>query len=77
MVIHSGPELCVAHREVWDEALTGETGMPTIEPRNQEIGMSTELTILEDNTPFDVAQANLVEPLNIQAQGERLILHER
>ena len=50
MANHSDPESCVAHREVWGEALTGDTGRPAIEPRNQEIGMPTELTISEGNT---------------------------
>jgi len=50
MANHSDPESCVAHREVWSEALTGDTGRPAIEPRNQEIGMPTELTISEGNT---------------------------
>ena len=49
MANHSGPESCVAHREVCSEALAGETGRPAIEPRNQEIGMLTELTITEGN----------------------------
>jgi hypothetical protein len=30
MANHSDPESCVAHREVWSEALTGETGRPAI-----------------------------------------------
>jgi RNA-directed DNA polymerase len=33
MANHSDPESCVAHREVWIEALTGDTGGPAIEPR--------------------------------------------
>lgn len=41
MAIHSGPESCVAHREVWGEALTGETDRPAIELRNKPIGMPT------------------------------------
>ena len=49
MANHSGPESCVIHREVCGEALTGETGRPAIEPRNQEIGMPTALTIPEGN----------------------------
>lgn len=32
---HSGPESCVCAREGAGEALTGETGRPGIEPRNQ------------------------------------------
>ncbi|SDG99674.1 hypothetical protein [Nitrosomonas sp. Nm132] len=47
MANHSGLESCAAHREVCGEALTGETGRLAIEPRNQEIGMPTELTISE------------------------------
>lgn len=39
MANHSGPESCVAHREVWSEALTGDTGRPAIEPRNHSIGV--------------------------------------
>ena len=54
MVNHSGPESCVAHREVWGEALTGETGRPAIEPRNQQIGMPTEWTLPEGNTGHGV-----------------------
>src|SRR5450830_284111 len=56
MANHSGPESCVAHREVWGEALTGETGRPAIEPRNQEIGMSTELSISEDTPGHGVTR---------------------
>jgi RNA-directed DNA polymerase len=40
---HPGPESCGRHREVSGEALTGETGRPAIEPRNQESGTSTLL----------------------------------
>lgn len=47
MANHSDPESCVTHREVCGEALAGETDRPAIEPRNQEIGMPTELTISE------------------------------
>ena len=54
MVNHSGPESCVTHREVWGEALTGETGRPAIEPRNQQIGMPTEWTLPEGNTGHGV-----------------------
>jgi len=34
---HSDPESCVGHREVYSEALTGETDRPAIEPRNEII----------------------------------------
>src|SRR5487761_2511900 len=50
MANHSDPESCVAHREVWGEALTGETSRPAIEPRNQQIEMPTTLTLSEGNT---------------------------
>ena len=46
---HSDPESCVAHREVWGEALTGDTGRPAIEPRNHGIGMPTTLLESEGN----------------------------
>lgn len=49
MANHSDPESCVTHREVWGEALTGETGRPAIEPRNQGIGMPTALSSPEGN----------------------------
>ena len=62
MANHSDPESCVAHREVWSEALTGETGRPAIEPRNQEIGMSTELSISEDNTGHGVMRQSCPDP---------------
>jgi hypothetical protein len=31
---HPGPESCEVHREVFGEALTGESAGPVIEPRN-------------------------------------------
>ncbi len=49
MANQSGPESCVTHREMWGEALTGETGGPAIEPRNQEIGMPMLLSEAEGN----------------------------
>lgn len=50
MANHSGPESCVTHREVWGEALTGETDRPAIEPRNHQIGMPTQFKLSEGNT---------------------------
>ena len=47
---HSGPESCRRYREVPAEALTGETGRPAIEPRNQKFGMPTPLSEAEGNT---------------------------
>ena len=49
MANHSDPESCGAHREVCGEALTGDTGRPAIEPRNQEFGMPTMLINPEGN----------------------------
>jgi hypothetical protein len=46
---HSGPESCGDAREGADEALTGETDRPGIEPRNQEPGMPTPLCETEGN----------------------------
>lgn len=43
MANHSGPESCGMFREGPIEALTGETGRPAIEPRNQESGVPTLL----------------------------------
>ncbi len=47
---HSGPKSCGGAREGAAEALTGETGRPGIEPRNQESGMPTLLCEAEGNT---------------------------
>ena len=49
MANHSDPESCGMNREVHAEALTGETGRPAIEPRNQESGMLTLLSEAEGN----------------------------
>ena len=46
---HSGPESCGGAREGAAEALTGETGRPGIEPRNQESGTPTLLSEAEGN----------------------------
>ncbi len=51
MANHSDPESCVAHREVWGEALTGETDRPAIEPRNESKSeVPTELHFSEGHT---------------------------
>jgi group II intron reverse transcriptase/maturase len=47
---HSGPESCVGAREGAGETLTGETGRSGIEPRNQESGAPTLLSVAEGNT---------------------------
>ena len=51
---HSGPESCGTVREERVEALTGETGRPAIEPRNQPIGAPTLLTNAEGNMGHNV-----------------------
>jgi len=62
MANQSGPESCVTHREVWGEALTGETGGPAIEPRNQEIGMPMLLSEAEGNMGHDVNRKSCSDP---------------
>ena len=59
---HSGPESCGGHREVSVEALTGETGRPAIEPRNQESGMLTLLSEAEGNTAHGVIRQSCADP---------------
>jgi len=68
MANHSDPESCVTHREVWSEALAGETGRPGIELRNHEIGMPTESTISEGNTGHGINRKSCSDP----AQSETL-----
>lgn len=43
MANHSDLESCVAHHEVWIEALTWDTGGSAIEPRDHSIGVSMVL----------------------------------
>ena len=59
---HSDPESCVAHREVWGEALTGDTSRPAIEPRNHGIGMPTELYFSEGNMGYGVNRKSCSDP---------------
>lgn len=59
---HSGPESCGGYREVTVEALTGETGRPAIEPRNQQSGMPTLLSEAEGNTAHDVYRQSSADP---------------
>ena len=51
MAKHLDPEPYVVHREVYGEALAGETSRPAIEPRNQESGTPTLLSEAEGNNP--------------------------
>lgn len=53
MANHSDRESCGAHREVCVEALTGETGRPAIEPRNDQFGMPTLLIVCASLTVVD------------------------
>ncbi len=67
---HSDPESCGAHREVCVEALTGETGRPAIEPRNDQFGMPTLLSEAEGNTVHGVNRKPCPDP----AQSETLCM---
>lgn len=67
---HSGPESCVAYREVCGEALAGETGRPAIELRNHENGMPTESTISEGHTGHGAKRKSCPDP----AQSENLCM---
>jgi RNA-directed DNA polymerase len=62
MANHSGPESCGIYRETYAEALTGDTGRPAIEPRNQQFGMPTELRITEGNTMHDENRKPCIDP---------------
>ena len=66
MANQSGPESCATHREVWGEALTGETGGPAIEPRNQESGMPMLLCEAEGNTGHGVTRQPCPDPARSQ-----------
>ncbi|SRR5437899_2575962 len=59
---HSGPESCGGRREAATEALTGETGRPAIEPRNQESGRPTLLSEAEGNTEHGVNRKSCADP---------------
>lgn len=59
---HSGPESCGGHREVSVEALTGETGRPAIEPRNQESGMPTLLSEAEGEMEHGASRQSCSDP---------------
>ena len=58
----SDPESCVAHREVWGEALTGDTSRPAIEPRNHGSGMPTTLSDSEGNMEHGVNRKPCSDP---------------
>ena len=62
MANQSGPESCAVHREVQGEALTGETGGPAIEPRNQESGMPMLLSEAEGNMEHGVTRQSCSDP---------------
>lgn len=68
MANHSDPESCVAHREVWIEALTGETSRPAIELRNQTIGTAHGVAMPEGHAEHDVNRKTCFDP----AQSETL-----
>lgn len=62
MANQSGPESCAVYREVQGEALTGETGGPAIEPRNQESGMPMLLSEAEGNMGHGVIRQSCSDP---------------
>ena len=62
MANHSDPESCDRHREVYVEALTGETDRPAIEPRNQDSGMPTLLSEAEGNMMYDDNRKSCIDP---------------
>lgn len=62
MANHSGPESCSTSREADVEALTGETGRPAIEPRNQESGMPTLLSEAEGHTGHGANRKSCPDP---------------
>jgi hypothetical protein len=75
MANQSDPESCVAHREVWGEALTGETGGPAIEPRNHESGMPMLSSEAEGNTGHGVMRQSCPDPARsktLSTPGSRL-----
>ena len=53
MAKHLDPESCVMHREVYGEALAGETSRPAIEPRNHQFGAPTLLCEAEGHGVHD------------------------
>ena len=63
---HSDPESCGAHREVCVEALTGETGRPAIEPRNDQFGMPT---LLSEGTRIELTPSKLDQNLGASASS--------
>jgi len=66
MANHSDPESCVLRREAQDEALTGETGGPAIEPRNQESGMPMLLSEAEGHTRHGDNRKSCFDPTRSQ-----------
>jgi len=68
MANHSDPESCVAHREVWSEALAGETSRPAIELRNHSIGNAHGVAMPEGHAEHDVNRKTCFDP----AQSETL-----
>ena len=63
---HTGPESCVAHREVRDEALTGELAG---QPLSREIFISVQgadaVSVVERNTGVSIALGVGPEPIEV------------
>lgn len=53
MAKHLDLESCVIHREVYGEALAGETSRTAIEPRNHQFGAPTLLCEAEGHSVYD------------------------
>lgn len=75
MANHSGPESCVVDREVWDEALTGETtGQPLSRVINQS-GMPTSYRQAEGETVHGDNRKSCIDPArsrNLSMSGSLL-----
>ena len=69
MANHSGPESCGGAREGATEALIGETDRPGIEPRNQEFGTPTPLSVAEGNTEQDANRKSCNGPARSETPG--------
>ena len=68
---HCAPESCITFREGGDEALTGETGRPAIEPRNYESGMPTLSIEAEGHTVQDVKSESCTDPARSETLSMR------
>ena len=54
MANHLGSKSCVAQRDLWSEALTGETGRPAIESQNHSVGHTHDVAMNHDQFALDL-----------------------